>query len=719
MQPTQPTQTKQRDGLGFLVENLLNDYKNEKEDKKEPERNNECEKKYDEIKQSILSIFKKIKQRKNYHHHKIHNNTPHNKNDAAFSYINYSKVREQYRELLKILYLEKENTRTKYRAKWHVTMLYRLLGYTRDISEGCGERELAYMQIFEMARMDSGAAIHALKTIVSSQSGKLEKSPMGSWKDVKGLVAYMRRTMNMRDERDMAAYLELTKFLVGIVNERIAKDVLAFYKDDGDSESIGHGNKDDQWDGNCNKDDQWDGNCNKDDHEVYDDEVSLVSKWIPRENKSKKYGNFYERLACDYYKDWLPKDRNANPVSYEKAVIKCKIHYRKLVSTLNQYLETPQIKMCQQRWSEIAFLKTTRLTRDLQDRALLNLKSDDHRAKRHVGNADRELCAEKYKVWKCDTILYQAGIKTDLETHVRVAEYHSSCSSFSVNRTAEWAAFASQGALNSRFKRVIPVLAGNSNKAVGLALAVAENAATGRTLILEDGEELILHDLDASFVKNVNGLKRRHQNVLHEDVSNSVYSNPLYKCLISALKLLVESKVPAKQTRHLENVNSFTVMIFTDGDSSSIFNRDTCFKDFKEVWDEASLLYREFGYAVPRVVLWAMKSCVYDENLVTGRGRTGSNENEEEVAYSSVSHDGALTIRAGCDASDICAYLGTGAVNINGGRNMKMEMDEILNGSTNEWHKEWHNEWHKEWNKLVETLYNRRYYEFEKYFWKK
>jgi len=704
----QSRQTKQRNGLGFLVENLLNDYNNNINEKKDnedqeqdqdrdKERKNECDKKYDEIKQSILSIFKKIKQRKNYDH-KPHKNASHNKNDAAFSYINYSKVREQYRELLKMLYLEKENPQMKCRAKWHITMLYRLLGYTRDISEGCGERELAYMQIFELARVDAAAAIHALKTIVSS---KLEKSPMGSWKDIKGFVAYMRRSMNMRDERDMAAYLDLTKYAVNIVNERLAKDVLAFYKDDNDSEING----------------------NKDDNDS--DQVSFVSKWIPRENKSKKYGNFYERLACDYYKDWLPKDRNANPVSYEKAIVKCKIHYRKLVSLLNQYLETPQIKMCRQQWSDIAFSKTTRLTRDLQDRALLNLKPDDWRMKRHVGNADRELCAEKYKVWKCDTILRQAGIKTDLETHVRVAEYYSSCSSFSANRTAEWAAFASQEALKNKLSHVIPVLAGRSYKAIGLSLATAENAATGKTLILEDGEELILHDLDASFVKNVNGLKRRHQDVLHEDVlhedvSHSVYSNPLYKCLISALKLLVESKVPAKQTRHLEDVNPFTVMIFTDGDSSSIFNCDTCFKNFKEIWDEASLLYREFGYAVPRVVLWAMKSCVYDENLVTGRGRTGSNENEEEVAYSSVSHGGALTIRVGCDANDICAYLGTDAVNTNGG-NMKMEMDEILNGSTNtnEWHNEWHNHWHNDWNKLVETLYNRRYYEFEKYFWKK
>ena len=187
-------------------------------------------------------------------------------------------------------------------------------------------------------------------------------------------------------------------------------------------------------------------------------------------------------------------------------MVKCKIHYRKLVSFLNQYLETPQVKMCQQRWSDIAFSKTTRLTRDLQDRALLNSKVDDHRVKRHAGNADREACAEKYAVWKSEMINYNNGIKTDLATHVAVSKYYGSCSSLAYNRNAEWTAFASQEALQNKLLRVIPVLAGNSNQAIGLALAVAENAATGRTLIVKDCEELVLHDLDASFVKNVKHL---------------------------------------------------------------------------------------------------------------------------------------------------------------------------------------------------------------------
>lgn len=670
-----PSTKKNGGGLGFLVENMLDDFNNDEnsgdgDTKKKGTEWCEREKRYNEIKQTILDIYSKIRRRKCYNYYNC---------DA---YMNYSKVKQQYRELLKLLYAETKNDETKHRAEWHIVMLYRLLAFTRDICDGCGEREPAYMQLFELARMDTDGACKALKTIIFSQ---VEKKPIGSWKDVKGLVSYMRRSMNMRDDRDMAAYLELTKFAIGLVNERVAKDVLAFYKDD---------------------DDKVDNNDNDND----DDEVSFVSKWIPRENKSKKYGNFYERLACDYFKDWIPKDRNANPVSYEKAIVKCKIHYRKLISTLNQYLETPQIKMCQQRWSDIAFSKTTRLTRDLQDRALLNLRSDDHRVKRRADDSDRVACAEKYKVWKCETMNRINGINTDLETHVRVSKYYSECSSAPLmfNRNAEWAAFASQEALKTKLSRVIPVLAGNSHKAVGLALAVAENATTGKTLILKDGEQFILHDLDASFVKNVKCLTNKAKwNCENNGLQISVYGHPLYKCLISALKLLIESDVEAKQTRDAGEAK-FTVAIFTDDDASSFFN-DYCIS-FREVLNEACKLYREFGYGLPNVVLWGMGSTV-------GRENDGDSHGE----YKSVSYGGALTIRVGCKSMDICEYLGLYMKDKNNytanhdesmGWNRRHAELKLKNDADCE-EKKCAEEWETEWNALVERLYCGRYYDFE------
>ena len=242
--------------------------------------------------------------------------------------------------------------------------------------------------------------------------------------------------------------------------------------------------------------------------------------------------------------------------------------------------------------------------------------------KRHSENADREACAEKYEVWKCDMMNRTAGISMDLQTHVAVARLHSVCSSAAVNVNAQWAAFVSQSQKQQRqcLNRVIPFLAGSSNKAIGLALATAENAATGRTLIIKDPKE----------------------------------SRP------------------------------FTVTIFADDDelSSSLTAQK---KDF----EEASFLYREFGYAVPSVVIWAMTSCHDD-------------------AYTSISCDGAFTIRVGCQPSDICAYVGID------GAHRDSDSDSDSGRYRNELRQP---EWQIEWNRLVEQLYSARYYELEKHFW--
>jgi hypothetical protein len=189
----------------------------------------------------------------------------------------------------------------------------------------------------------------------------------------------------------------------------------------------------------------------------------------------------------------------------------------------------------------------------------------------------------------------------------------------------------------------------------------------------------------------------------------------MYKCLISALKLLIESNVATKETRHSgeEGERVFTVTIFADDDSSGMFNDDV---SFGEVLKEASLLYREFGYGVPNVVLWAMASTVCHENHIYNANNANNDNNNDDsnndnnndaeaVVYKSVSYGGALTIWVGCDASEICTYLGV--------ENKKKEWKHH-----NMWRADQHNEWQNEWSHLVEMLYNRRYYQFEQYYWK-
>jgi hypothetical protein len=121
--------------------------------------------------------------------------------------------------------------------------------------------------------------------------------------------------------------------------------------------------------------------------------------------------------------------------------------------------------------------------------------------------------------------------------------------------------------------------------------------------------------------------------------------------------------------------------------SSSFFNFDV--EDYDACFEEVSPLFHEFGYAVPNVVLWSMSMA------------------PTPTAYSSTSRGGALTVRAGCDAHDICAYLGIDNTRCIDRYNKKIKRISSCGDI----------EWQTKWNNLVKELYSTRYYELEEYFW--
>jgi hypothetical protein len=83
------------------------------------------------------------------------------------------------------------------------------------------------------------------------------------------------------------------------------------------------------------------------------DHVSLVCKWIPRENK--KFDWLYEKLVIQWYMS-QPYSilRSAKTMeSYYASLDKCKMNYRKMVSFFNRALDIVETKMCARQWSEI------------------------------------------------------------------------------------------------------------------------------------------------------------------------------------------------------------------------------------------------------------------------------------------------------------------------------------------------------------------------------
>jgi hypothetical protein len=554
----------------------------------------------------------------------------------------------------------------KHRGKWHASVLYKLMAQTRDIVDGYGERDLAYMQLFEWARIDVSLAKHALELFVDSSNNG--NSSIGSWKDVKSFFAYMRRVINVRDDHDMRAYIEMTDFMVGMVNARLAEDVLAFYSDDNDDDPT---------------------NSKK--------SVSLVSKWIPRENKSKKYGNLYERLACDYYKMWLPKDKS-NVTSYDKAVLKCKINYRKLISFFNRYLDTPEIKMCEQNWANIDFDRVGRRTQKLQNAAFLNLNVDKetNRANQNKDH-DRETCADKYKTWKCNMLNYKRGISSNLVHHVSDIQY--GLYHLESDKNAEWRAYLTQleTANETNLKYMIPLLTGTSFRTVGLALAVAEKSVLGKKLITttmtdcKTRNNLELYNLEDSFVKNVKKLRP-----YNSDNNNDKDKLDIYLSLIAVLQTMIDSGITPKQFKEYPQM---TVVIFADRESDIIIGEcETCdcMCKFNSAYNEAARVYAEFGYAAPKILLWALKSESESEL-----------DSKHQLQY--YSSGVILSRRVGCDENDIVRFLGI-KQDKNSQKQMKMKQQQ-------QQQQQQQPAWREEWNLLTSRFYN-SHIDFGRYFWK-
>ena len=75
-------------------------------------------------------------------------------------------------------------------AKGHLSVLYRIIGHTRDIIDGKGECALTYMMIYTWYDFYPQLATFALRCLVDLGDKKVHQ--YGSWKDIKYFCEYCR-----------------------------------------------------------------------------------------------------------------------------------------------------------------------------------------------------------------------------------------------------------------------------------------------------------------------------------------------------------------------------------------------------------------------------------------------------------------------------------------------------------------------------------------------
>jgi hypothetical protein len=251
------------------------------------------------------------------------------------------------KELLRLLKYKHELSADEV-SKAYLKMLYMMIGQTRDIIDGKGEYALSYMMIYSWHEFYPELAFFALKCLVDLGDKSIHQ--YGSWKDIKYFCRYVNSQTH--DETH-----PLIQNAISIINTQLKKDMT-----DTDNDTDDKNNN-----------------------------ISLAAKWVAREGSSFDW--LFAHLATDYFSEYI---RTAHtPVSYAKAVLKCKTHYRKMLSKLNKKIDTLQIKQCDEKWSDISFSKVTSISLAKQKKAFMNIKQNG--VVRHPNDRDRIECAYNFK----------------------------------------------------------------------------------------------------------------------------------------------------------------------------------------------------------------------------------------------------------------------------------------------------------------------------------
>ena len=228
-----------------------------------------------------------------------------------------------------------------------VTLL-KILVQTRDIVDGKGEYDLAYMQILVWYNYYPTLAFNMFKLFLNTTENPLDHQ-YGSWKDVKRFCQYIKE--NTLDGEDHVLIRGILAYSINSLRteyEKAMNDI----------------------------------NYNP----------TLIGKWLPREKS--KYGWVFKKMAMMMNPQFMSTATSRNTMI--KAGNKQKMVLKKRLVYLNKRVDTVQIKMCDRdgKWSQIDFNKVTSHTMSKSKNAILYV---DKKGQLRGENSDRIQCRENYK----------------------------------------------------------------------------------------------------------------------------------------------------------------------------------------------------------------------------------------------------------------------------------------------------------------------------------
>jgi len=399
----------------------------------------------------------------------------------------------------------------------NLVLLYKLIGHTRDIISGKGESQLSYMQIYTWFQFFPNLAQFAFKQFVIPDC---KMHPYGSWKDIKHFCHYVKKKSN--DENH-----PLIWFSINLMLTQLARDHYSIFNN---SPCV----------------------------------ISLAGKWAPRQRS--KHWWLFNMMSYQYYNNYF---MNVDHTNYHLAKKKAKTYFRKLLSMLNHYLNTPEIFMCSKKWDRIRKISSLSLLKNRK--TLLKNKPE----------LFKNLSAKKCSVGQ----LVKAALKSNS------IQEDTLLNKLWVNNSS----------INKNLKNIIPILdtsfyslrdkCETLYSAIGLGIRISEKISPfkNRLFIYSNSPKWIIFKKNQTFVQKVK--------YLYQLIS------PAQNNFSSVLKLIA-SKI-AKNGLSINEVTKLTFIVLS---SKHSWLNENLYFSIPEIFSKAGM--RTFGvpYLPPRFIFWNLSS---------------------------------------------------------------------------------------------------------------
>ncbi len=459
----------------------------------------------------------------------------------------------------------------KYYIK-ELTLLYKLIGQTRDIVSGKGEYTLSYMQIAVWWQFYPKLVKKIIPLFFTDQSREeLTGHQYGSWKDLKYLCNYLRQRGGNHP---------LIQYCIDLGLEQLRRD----------------SEKYDEYQKKLTEDPAY--KCN----------ISLISKWLPRE-KSKKFGWLHARMAYTLYPEYLESAREKNDKNVMlKAKLKCKINFTKYLTRLNKVLDTTQIKQCAKNYSSIDYNNVTSLTMNKQKLAFQNkTKKNSQRcmdpdringAKNFSEHLQKSLSNDYVKIHGKRCNVYEL-VKSAISCYTDEDR-------LTVNQ--QW---KDNGTNNCEgLGNIIPMVDTSGSmecdeciplyNAIGLGIRVSEKtneAFKNRILTFDANPTWVQLNEKNTFVEKVHNVKKAHWGM----------NTDFYKAMRYILDVILVNNIPPNE------VSNMILAVFSDMqiDSAMIGGEDknTMIENIKNMYHSAGLVSQyKTPYNPPHILFWNLRN---------------------------------------------------------------------------------------------------------------